>query len=515
MPKPTVKNYHPVCSATGSTSAPQQRVYGLRIAENLLQLAVATPDSSGVFDLQIDEVIAESPNGWFSTPGAPDLRQALNLLAARWEMRRKPVAVSLDGNFCVTRIAMGQPNRVDEDVRTVNNRVQRYLSLGPGEKIVGRSREQLAPGVDYAVTAVVNRVLMEEAYEALRSANLNISWVEPSLVSIARLLGRSGNGDAPPVLIADCSGGQWDIGIAHQGRLLLDYRPAAARSAAGLREALLGHVERLRRFCDRHRAVAAGDLHDLLLCGSASTVQEALRAFEHQTTLCARVMDVPPAPNLYRLPADDMQVDRTAAVAAVLPLLDNTCEDSIPDMLVGVRRESELSRSSQWLRLAAPLLLAAAILLPLWTLTSRERQQLEVIHSLTCDIEDQLTDAQTRFQSLVARRTLVQHLQRIEDTTRERDWDQLFMQVARCLPPEAKLNELRWQSGHDLILDGTLNDEAMIFDIIGYLRRLPDIREVALQGTSSNGTSGQTRFEIRLSTRPARPAQPPNEKPYA
>lgn len=515
MPKSNAKNYHPTCSATGSTAAPQQRVFGLRIAENLLQLAVATPDSSGVFDLQIDEIAAESPSGWFTDEGAQNLRQALQLLSARWEMRRKPVAVSLDGNFCVTRIAMGQPNRVDEDVRTVNNRVQRYLSLGPGEKIVGRSREQLAPGVDYAVTAVVNRALIQEAYEALRSANLNISWVEPSLVSIARLLGRSGNGDEPPVLIADCSGGQWDIGIAHQGRLLLDYRPAAARSALGLREALLGHVERLRRFCDRHRAVAAGDLHDLLLCGSASTVQEAQHAFENQTTLCARVMEVPPAPDLYRLPPDDMQVDRTAAVAAVLPLLDKTCEASIPDMLVGVRRESELSRTSQWLRLAAPILLAAAILLPLWTLTAREREQLEIMNGMTYDIEDQLAEAQSRFQSLVAQRTFANHLKQIENTTCEPAWDELFTHVARCLPPEAKLNELRWQSGHELVLDGTLNDETMIFDIIGYLRRLPDIREVALQGTSSDGASGQTRFEIRLNTRPARPPQPPLEKPYA
>ncbi|QEG43539.1 hypothetical protein [Roseimaritima ulvae] len=515
MPTSNATNYHPTCSATESAAAPQQRVFGLRIAENLLQLAVATPDSSGIFDLQIDEIAAESPGGWFSSDGAQDLQQALALLAARWEMRRKPLAVSLDGNFCVTRIAMGQPDRVDEDVRTVNNRVQRYLSLGPGEKIVGRSREQLAPGVDYAVTAVVNRDLIQEVYEALRGANLNITWVEPSLVSIARLLGRSGRGDEPPILIADCSGGQWDIGIAHQGRLLLDYRPAAARSADGLREALLGHVERLRRFCDRHRAVAAGDLTDLLLCGSASSVREALQAFANQSTINAKVMDVPPAPDLYHLDTDDMQVDRTAAVAAVLPLLDQTEQASIPDLLTGVRRESELSRTSQCLRLLAPLVLAAAILLPLWTLTSRERERLETIDSMTYDIEDQLTEAQTRLRSLVAQRTLVNHLQQIEATTGERDWDELFMQVARCLPPEAKLNELRWQSSDELVLDGTLHDETMIFDIIGYLRRLPDIREVALQGTSSSGGPGQTRFEIRLSTRPTRPSQPADENPYA
>ncbi len=497
------------------TSSPLQRVFGLRIAENVIQLAVASPDSDGIYDLQIDEVACTAPHGWFTAEGTAALQEALHQLSARWEMRRKQVAVSIDGDFCVTRIAMGARHRVDEEIETLHSRVQRYLSLGPGEKIVGHSRESLTAGTDYAVTAVVNRVVIEAIYEAFRRENLDVMWAEPSLVSIARLLHRVQASDDQPILVADGSGGQWDIGIAHQGRLLLDYRPAAARSADGLREALLGHVERLRRFCDRHREVAAGDLKRLLICGSTHTVAGAVIAFAGQSEIEVAVFSAPEIPDLYRIDANSLLVDHTAAVAAVLPLMESPPEGSIPDMLVEVRRDSDLTFTAKMLRLTAPLLVAAAILLPMFTMVASEQDKLEHLHAITIDLDQQLVAARQSIQTLAAKRTLVNHLQRIEQQTLEADWNDLFVRITGCFPPEAKLNELRWQSGQDIVLDGTITEESLVFDMISYLRQLPEVREVALQGTSNEGLDRQIQFQIRLSTQPAKSDSSVKETPHA
>ncbi|QDS91320.1 hypothetical protein FF011L_00490 [Roseimaritima multifibrata] len=492
-----------------------KRVFGLRIAENVLQLSVATQGSDGVYELEIDQVFNRGEAGWFQEEGAQQLREGLVELASKWEMRHQSVAVSLDGHFCVTRVAMGPSDRVDEETRSLNGRIQRYLSLGPGEKITGYARETLNPEVDYSVTAVGNRVLIQEIYQALRYADMSVTWVEPSLVSLARLVERGGMGDQQPILLADCSGDQWDIGIAYQGRLLLDYRPVAARSVEGLRNVLLGHVSRLRRFCDRHREVAAGNLEQLLVCGAPQMVSEAIATFRGQDELEVSVMQIPELPSLYRLNTQQTQDNKIAAVAAVLPLIDDAAEPLIADLLSQVRRDSDLSISAMVLRLLAPILVAAAILLPMWALVAKKRNALQDMNTMTQNVESQLDEAQVRMGQLMQNRALTNHLKQIDWMTQETPWHVLLNQITRCLPDSAKINELRWLSGNEILIDGALHDETMVFDIIGYLRRLPLIEEVALQSTSGDGSDGQIRFEIKIRTRMLNDTTPHSESPHA
>ena len=113
-------------------------------------------------------------------------------------------------------------------------------------------------------------------YDAIRSCDVEINWVEPSLVSLARLVGRSGIAGDRPVLFADGTGQQWDVGIACVGRLLLDYRPASATTEKSFRDALKAHLSRLRRFCERHRGIASGSLDQLLLCGGGEKLDRAM-----------------------------------------------------------------------------------------------------------------------------------------------------------------------------------------------------------------------------------------------
>ncbi|MGI9473204.1 MAG: hypothetical protein ACR2NZ_16805 [Rubripirellula sp.] len=78
-------------------------------------------------------------------------------------MRRQPVAVSLDGDFCVTRVTKGTSDEVDVELSMQSDRVPRYLQLGLGEKVTGSVRKKIAPTVEYAVTGVVNRSLFRPA----------------------------------------------------------------------------------------------------------------------------------------------------------------------------------------------------------------------------------------------------------------------------------------------------------------------------------------------------------------
>ncbi len=350
-----------------------QRCFGLRIEKHLLQLAIANPLPGNRYRLEMDTISCEAADGWLSPATAIHLREALAFLAERHEIRRSRVAVSLDGDFCVTRVAMGTTEKVDEEQSLLEVRVPRYLQLGPGEKVTGNARKNIAPGIDYAVTGVVNRTLIQLIYEALRANDLNVTWVEPSLVSVARLLGQARVGGDHPVMIADGTGTQWDVGIACSGRLLLDYRPASATTSESLRDAVDGHISRLKRFCQRHMGIVSGELNQLLICGDEAKAKAAAELLADSISLQTEVLKVPDLPELYEIDDQICQSNSVPSVATVLPLLIGVTVADVPDLLAEVRRAPDLPLLSRMLRTGWPLIAASLVLAISYGLVSSQR----------------------------------------------------------------------------------------------------------------------------------------------
>lgn len=480
------------------------KCFGLRIESHLLQLAIATPIEGGRYRLEIDDIACSSSSGWLIPAGAHLLEEALATLVERHDMRRQRMAVSLDGEFCVTRVAMGTTDEVDNELATLADRVPRYLQLGPGEKVTGNSRHRLAPTVDYAVTGVVNRTMIQLIYDALRSVDVEILWVEPSLVSVARLVGQARIGKDSPVMIADGTGQQWDVGITCSGRLLLDYRPAAATSEEGLREALDGHISRLRRFCHRHRGVVSGELNQLLLYGSGEKLNHAVEVLGDSLGIEPTVLHVPKLTDLYEIDDRDRDARCVPAVATVLPLLTSVTEDEVPDLLDEVRRAADLSWHSQVLRCGWPASVAFLVLCVAFVLVSSERRQSAMFASQRTTLETTFEATRVRFKELSATRELVGHLRGIQGMSNEPDWEVLLGRITQSLPNSGRLNEFRLERQGTVRLNGTVLNEPAVYEFVENLRRLPGITQVALKGTSPNGESNGAQFIIHLTTIPAR-----------
>ena len=171
----------PLSPTKPAESEVDARCFGLRIESHVLQVAIATRLPDGRHGLEIDEIECSSPAGWLTAAGSQQFLDALEMLVERHDMRRQKVVVSLDGDFCVTRVTMGTTEEVDAELRMLADRVPRYLQLGPGEKVTGASRKRIAPTVDYAVTGVINRSLIQLIYDALRETDIDAAWVEPSI----------------------------------------------------------------------------------------------------------------------------------------------------------------------------------------------------------------------------------------------------------------------------------------------------------------------------------------------
>tara|TARA_R110002049_G_scaffold27321_1_gene93928 strand:- start:18798 stop:20315 length:1518 start_codon:yes stop_codon:yes gene_type:complete len=478
----------------------KSRRFGLRIESRLVQVAIAHPLGDGRFRLKIDQIHCEAPDGWLTTAGKPLLREALHVLVERHEMRRETVAISLDGDYCVSRIAMGTTAEVDRELKMLAVRVPRYLQLGPGEKAIGRLRVRTDMNSEYAVTGVVNRSLIENLYDALRSCDIDITWVEPSLVSLARLVGQSGIAGDEPILIADGTGHQWDVGISCAGRLLLDYRPAAATTEASFRGALDAHLSRLRRFCERHRGIASGSLDRLLLFGGGEKLDRAMETFGDSKELKAVKFDVPKIQSLYDIDESERDANNVAVVAAVLPLMIGESTENIPDLLETIRRAPDLTWSSKTIRYGWPAIAAILFLCISFGLVSQRRRTAATHHGDRRTVQASVAAAQSRMIQLAAKRERIGHLERIEQKSREADWNVLFTRVTQSLPDRARLNEFHVDTDGQIRLVGTVLDESTVYDLIGDLRKIPDVAQVALQGTSQTREASGAQFVVHLVT---------------
>ncbi|MEM6688794.1 MAG: hypothetical protein AAF664_05165, partial [Planctomycetota bacterium] len=152
-----------------------QTLYGLRIASGALQLAIAKPDpdAEGCFDVSFDQIEAPSSDNWLSDDESGSLRTAIAGLAARHNMRDQQIAVSLDGDYCVTRIFVGSPEQIDLHLEEVDQQVQRYLQLGPGRKAIGTAQMGIGEDTHYAIVAVAQERLINQIYEAFLEEDID------------------------------------------------------------------------------------------------------------------------------------------------------------------------------------------------------------------------------------------------------------------------------------------------------------------------------------------------------
>ena len=483
-----------------TTTENKERCFGLRIESNSLQLAIATQLSDERFRLEIDSISSEVLGGWLIPANADHLTEALKALVERHEIGNQPVAVSLDGDFCVTRVAMGTVDKVDKELSSLAVRVPRYLQLGPGEKVTGNARSNIAPAIDYAVTGVVNRTLIQLIYESLRANELNVSWVEPSLVSVARMLGRARVGGDRPILIADGSGKQWDVGIACSGRLLLDYRPASATTVESLRDAVEGHLSRLQRFCQRYRGIATGELQQLLICGNESKTAQTQEVLGKSMSIEALAMKVPQMEELYEIDERFRDSSCVPSVATVLPLLIGVPASEVPDLLHEVRREPDIPFASRFLRSGWSAIAAALVLAITYGLVSGQRHRLAGTVKDREQIEAQLQANEVRFSNLSQKRDRLTHLAKIRRQSQEPNWSSMFTNITKSLPDTAKLNSFQVDGDGSILLNGTVTNESQVFELVNDFRHLPLIAQVALRGTSPDEEARGTRFMIRLVT---------------
>ncbi|TWT79227.1 hypothetical protein CA13_06250 [Planctomycetes bacterium CA13] len=474
------------------------KLFGLWIENRMLQVAIATPINSDRYRLEIDYCECPFESGWLDSKSLDAFSDAIESLVEKHGMRRGTVAVSLDGDFCVSRIALGNRDAVEREVQSLDSRVPRYLQLGPGVKVTGQVRQRVDDETDYAITSVVNQSLIGLVYGTFRAHDVELAYVEPSLVSISRLIGQSKACSEHPVLIADGTGLTWDVGIVFDGRLILDYRPAAAASETEFHAALDGHISRLHRFCNRYLGIKAGQLDKMLICGSEARVNQTIALFQQSGAIKSEALRVPRLDSLYEIDEDRRHSHSVPAVASVLPLMLDIQADQVPDLLTAVRREPDQPLWMQSLRVGWPAIAALVLCLFGFGILTRQRSHVTEMKSGEGQVQATVTATQSRMHRLAGQRERINYLHSIAWHCQESDWGGRLKQITQSLPDTARLNEFRVEDGRSIRIDGSVFEERLVYDILAQLEQLPGVAEVALHNTTPDTNSDTTRFVIRL-----------------
>ena len=290
------------------------------------------------------------------------------------------------------------------------------------------------------------------------------------------------------------------MGIACSGRLLLDYRPASATDEETFRDALDGHISRLKRFCLRHRGVATGELSRLMICGTGEKPKRAVELMGDSLGVKPEILRVPKLDSLYEIDEQTLQSHSVPAVATVLPLLIGVLPADVPDLLDQVRRAPDLPWATRVCQTGWPVAAALLILFISYGLVSSQRRARAGTVEGRAEIQSQIDATEVQFAQLSENRELLGYLKQIQSRTIEPDWDLMLGRITKSLPDLSRLNEYRVESDGHVVLDGTVLDESIVYDLVNSLRELPGVTGVALKGTTPEESVQGTRFVIRLTT---------------
>lgn len=473
----------------------QRSACGMHICSREIRLAYFQARTGEAPQVIVD--VAQLP------PGDRNLKQldaALETLVRKHSLRQVPLAITLDGDFCVTRVTTGTATEVDRELEQLHGRIPRYLSLGPGEKITGGLRISLNQRNEYAVTGIANRRVIETIRRALQRFSLQANCIEPAMVAVSRFLSPEKTGDLP-YLLADGSGSQWEVGIASAGRLLLDYRPSGTRQADRFVSILLGHMARLNRFCERHRQMSQSQLDVLYLFGPSAKVETVKESCAVETQLEARLLRPQELTEL-RLP-EEVQADPgwVGAIAALATAQGLERGMVTANLLASLRSIRIQTLRYQVVTTLVPLALAATLMLIARGSISNQRAGIARLEAWQDAHRDELKEIRATLAKSTELSERIGSLEAIESQVQEQMIGiRLVEQIPQVLPDAARLSRYQYSINDDVHLYGRSKNEAVIFDLTQAIRTIPEVTDVSLQGTTptDEAESEEVDFDIAV-----------------
>jgi hypothetical protein len=442
--------------------------------------------------------------------GFQELAEAFEILVDDERLAAARVRIALGGEFCVTRVVTGSTEDVRREFAELEERSARYLTLGPGPKALAGDFQQLDARHQHAMLAVANQRTLDVLVQIADKVNLQIESIEPSLLALSRTQAHLRNAPAEACLLIQLDEHGAELGICHAGKLLLDYRPGGNTSAENVAGVVTLHLSRLQRYLERYHSYLNAPLKQVYLSGDVEQVGRAAREFQRTGEFEVEVLEPSDLDMPWQHVGDMPATDLAAALGTAMSLYGDGAAKQGPNLMENFLAQKREPMRPILIRAAIPIaamLLIAAMLglvrAAQWKQAANLQAEIEALTPAcvrATELRLQLTAADTKLQQLTALAKQLPHTQ----------WQQIFTRISQSMPEDVWLDRFSVQDGHSAALTGASYSDTGVYDFVGYLKQVPGVADIALEGTGvgQSAAGPTTNFDLKLSfTNFAAPAE--------
>src|SRR3954447_15034339 len=480
------------------------RIAIFEVCRSMLHLALIARNSSS--EEKDDRVVTRSirwrnkATSLHTEHGLAELTQAFRTLVAEERLAGAKTRIALGGEFCVTRVITGPTEDVRREFAELEERSLRYLTLGPGSKALAGNIQQLDARHQHALLAVANQKTLDQLLQIGETVNLQIESIEPSLIALSRAQAHLGSACQEACLIIQLDEDAAELGISHKGRLLLDYRPGGHTNADNVAGIVEQHLSRLQRYVERYHSYLDAPLRHVYLAGEMDAVAQAKRKFTEMPNFEVHVFEPADLDLPWQHASDIPGTDLAATLGNAVVLYSDSNEQQGPNLI-----ETALAQHREPLRpvlIRSSIPLAAVLLIAASLLMFRFRQWHEAA-SIRTEL-DGLAPACTRATelrlNLASAERKLQQLQALEKQLPQPKWQQIFNRISQSMPADVWLDRLSIRDGTSASLAGASYTDEGVYGFVGFLKQVPDVAEIALEGTGvgQSATGPTTNFTLQL-----------------
>jgi len=435
-----------------------------------------------------------------SPEGLLELSAALREIVEERNLQGSEFHFVLGGELCVTKVMCGASDMVRAELRQIEERSSLYLSLGPGEKVMVANSRPLDARHEYAVAAVCNRGTLHAVYEAALTAGIQVESIEPALVSVSRAVGCLKEAPTEACLLMYVDDNSVKVGVCHDGRLLLDYRPGGLTDPSDIGRVVHTHLSRLQRHSGRQLNGPSPTLKQVYLCGEKEAISRAIPSFAPYKDF--EVCEISPSSISAAWRISDNLKD-SAIVPALgkllstyLPAEDRIAPDFMTHLIASARESLRPVVTRSLIPIAAVLLIGAFG----WLINFRVQTEVDSLQKQV----DALQSVQARSLELRLKLTseeeMFAELTHLVKAVRPMPAHDIIARVGHCMPSDVWLSDLVMEDMRQLRLAGSSFLEAGVFDFVRWLGQSPGFEDVALRSTKPgrSGSGPAIDFNVEL-----------------
>lgn len=436
--------------------------------------------------------------------GAQELTAAISKLVGDERLAGARVHIALSCEFCVTRVVTGPTDDVRREIAVLEERSHRYLTLGPGPKTIAGSVQQLDARHQHAMVTVANQKTLDAILRMAEAVGIQIATIEPSLIALSRAQAFLDKASQEACLVIQLNDRGAELGICHAGRLLLDYRPGGHTNATNVADVVAQHLTRVQRYLDRHHSYLKSPLRQIYLAGDAGAVTEAQKQFRRFKQFQTTPLDPGQLNANWQHAGESPGPELAAALGTALIDYQTDASERTPNLMERILAESREPIRPILIRSLLPIAAVLLVALGMFVVLQRERSATGALQAQLDELEPVRARARAAELTLTVSQHKLAQLKQLDQHLPRPNWSRLLTRLAQSMPDDVWLDGLTFQDARSAKLTGASYADSGVYDFVGYLKQIPDISQIALEGTgvghSQNGPS--TSFELQLSLTP-------------